>query len=175
MKMGKLVRDQLSKLVEIAFGFDGLSSMENLSLSELFNNGQRIYQDLKDSKLGSADPSYQRQVADGIAYLGRASDLVQRLGIFSENEILDDINANDLRFLLVNAYLGSLVLQQSGGNRKDILERAKVNSLAMTNQFSSVDVNQPAFTDLYSRLYAHMWRAPNYIPRWFENVEAIPR
>ncbi|CAM0142458.1 unnamed protein product [Umbelopsis sp. WA50703] len=123
--MGKLVRDQLSKLVEIAFGFDGLSSMENLSLSELFNNGQRIYQDLKDSKLGSADPSYQRQVADGIAYLGRASDLVQRLGIFSENEILDDINANDLRFLLVNAYLGSLVLQQSGGNRKDILERAK--------------------------------------------------
>jgi immunoglobulin-binding protein 1 len=100
--------------------------MESLSLSELFNRGQGVYLGLKDSKLASADPQFQSQVEEGITFLERASDLVQRLGIFSENEILEDINVNDLRFLLVNAYLGGLVLQRTGGNRKEILDLAKV-------------------------------------------------
>jgi hypothetical protein len=101
--------------------------MESLSLSELFNRGQGVYLGLKESKLASADPQFQRQVEEGITFLERASDLVQRLGIFSENEILEDINVNDLRFLLVNAYLGGLVLQRTGGNRKEILDLAKVS------------------------------------------------
>ncbi|KAH8550944.1 TAP42-like protein [Umbelopsis sp. PMI_123] len=99
--------------------------MESLSLSELFNRGQGVFLSLRESKLASADPQFQSQVEQGIAYLERASDLVQRLGIFSENEILEDINANDLRFLLVNAYLGGLQLQRTGGNRKEILDSAK--------------------------------------------------
>lgn len=103
-------------------------TMEGLSLSELFNRGQGIYISVQESNLASADPKLQSQIEQGIAFLERASDLVQRLGIFSENEFVDDINANDLRFLLVNAYLGSLVLQRTGTNRKDILELSKVRN-----------------------------------------------
>ena len=103
-------------------------TMEGLSLSELFNRGQGAYISVQESNLASADPQLQSQIEQGIAFLERASDLVQRLGIFSENEFVDDINANDLRFLLVNAYLGSLVLQRTGANRKDILELSKVRN-----------------------------------------------
>ncbi|GAB5588280.1 Type 2A phosphatase-associated protein 42 [Umbelopsis nana] len=107
--------------------------MERLSLSELYNRGQRIFINVRESTFASADPQLQSQIEEGIAYLERASDLVQRLGIFSENEFLDDINANDLRFLLVNAYLGSLILQRTGSNRKAILESSKKHLLEFLN------------------------------------------
>ncbi|KAI8580727.1 hypothetical protein K450DRAFT_235661 [Umbelopsis ramanniana AG] len=125
--------------------------MESLSLSELFNRGQGAYLSLKESKLASADPQFQSQVEQGIAYLEKASDLVQRLGIFSENEILEDINVNDLRFLLVNAYLGGLVLQRTGGNRKEILDLAKKYLVEFVHTCEVHQVISPVDAKLFKR------------------------
>lgn len=135
-------------------------SMEGLSLSELFNRGQRIFINVRESTLASADPQLQSQIEEAIAYLERASDLVQRLGIFSENEFLDDINANDLRFLLVNAYLGSLILQRTGSNRKAILESSKVRQYDLS-KIGNLSVNAQA--QPHDKAFTHQTNSIDYL------------
>ncbi|KAI7868506.1 TAP42-like protein [Spinellus fusiger] len=101
------------------------STMDDLSLGQLFTQGQHLLIALESSSLPSIDSQYQADVQQGLAYLTHADTLLDRLGLFSSNEFLDDMNTNDLRFLLLPAYLGELVLKQTQGERKSILEQAK--------------------------------------------------
>ncbi|KAI8357258.1 TAP42-like protein [Blakeslea trispora] len=103
------------------------SALDGLSLGQLFLSGQAILTELEDSSVSSISPEYQAQVNDGIQRLTRADDLVSKLHIFSDNEIFDDINTNDLKFLLVTAYLGSLTLKLCGKDveRSTVLNRSK--------------------------------------------------
>lgn len=108
-----------------------MSNLDGLSLGQLYSTGQTILTELENSSLSSVDPAYQAQVADGIQRLQRADDLIAKLNIFSANEIIDDINTNDLKFLLTTAYLGDLTLKVSGPNvnRSKILEKSRVSSI----------------------------------------------
>ncbi|KAI9030722.1 TAP42-like protein [Phycomyces nitens] len=99
--------------------------MEGLSLGQLFSRSQATLNSLEETQLASVDPAYQQQVIQAIEQLQQADALVTRLAIFSSNEFLDDINANDLRFLLIPAYLGELILKQTNGDRRKILIDAK--------------------------------------------------
>ncbi|CEG78647.1 hypothetical protein RMATCC62417_13223 [Rhizopus microsporus] len=100
--------------------------MEDLSLGQLFSLGQKILTELENTSLSSSDPEYQSKVNKSIAYLNQADAFVSRLHLFSENEIIDDINTNDIKFLLITAYLGDLTLRLTGvDNRGDTLNKAK--------------------------------------------------
>lgn len=105
-----------------------MSALDGLSLGQLFSTGQTLLSELEDTSLSSVDPEYQAKVADAIQRLRRADALVAQLNIFSDNEIIDDINTNDLKFLLITAYLGDLTLKVSGKDidRSKILEKSKV-------------------------------------------------
>lgn len=101
--------------------------MENLSLGQLFQHGQATITELEETSLASADAAYQEKVSQGLRCLSRAQALVDQLSIFSSNEILEDINTHDLRFLLIPAYLGELTLKQNDtAKRGAILDAAKV-------------------------------------------------
>lgn len=102
--------------------------MDSLSLGQLFSSSQAILNELEETTLASADPAYQEKVRDAENRLNRAYDLVHKLAIFSSNEILDDINTQDLRFLLIPAYLGEIVLKRTGPTetRRPTLELGKV-------------------------------------------------
>ncbi|KAI9354484.1 TAP42-like protein [Pilaira anomala] len=104
-----------------------MSSLDGLSLGQLFSTGQAILTELEETSLSSIDPEYQAKVSDAIQRLTRADALVSQLNIFSENEIIDDINTNDLKFLLITAYLGDLTLKISGKDidRSKILEKSR--------------------------------------------------
>lgn len=110
------------------FIFFLMSALDGLSLGQLFSTGQTLLSELEDTSLSSVDPEYQAKVADAIQRLRRADALVAQLNIFSDNEIIDDINTNDLKFLLITAYLGDLTLKVSGKDidRSKILEKSKV-------------------------------------------------
>ncbi|KAG0170124.1 hypothetical protein DFQ28_009566, partial [Apophysomyces sp. BC1034] len=101
------------------------SVLEGLSLGQLFASGQALLTELQNSSLASADQVYQTQVADALQRLARADDLVTRLAMFSANEFLEEMNPNDLKFLLIPAYLGDLSLKQTQGDRGSILDTAK--------------------------------------------------
>ncbi|KAI9469094.1 MAG: TAP42-like protein [Benjaminiella poitrasii] len=102
-------------------------SLDGLSLGQLFSLGQSILNELEDTSLSSIDPHYQAKVKEGIIFLQSADDLVSKLHLFSENEIMEDINTNDLKFLLTSAYLGELTLKLTGPdtNRRTILETSR--------------------------------------------------
>ncbi|RCH91201.1 hypothetical protein CU098_008715 [Rhizopus stolonifer] len=104
-----------------------MSSLDGLSLGQLFLSGQSILTQLEDSTLSSTDPQYQSQVKDAIQRLTRADELITQLHIFSDNEILEDMNTNDLKFLLTTAYLGDLTLKLSGKDldRSTVLNQSK--------------------------------------------------
>ncbi|EPB85730.1 hypothetical protein HMPREF1544_07481 [Mucor circinelloides 1006PhL] len=101
------------------------TELDGLSLGQLFSQGQLILTELEDSSLSSIDPVYQAQVAKGFQMLSRADDLVSKLAIFSDNEILDDINTNDLKFLLIPAYLGNLTLKINSPDRRSVLDKSR--------------------------------------------------
>ncbi|KAG2211944.1 hypothetical protein INT47_004631 [Mucor saturninus] len=104
-----------------------MSALDGLSLGKLFSTGQTILTELEDTSLSSIDPEYQAKVADAIQRLSRADALVAQLNIFSDNEIFDEINTNDLKFLLIPAYLGDLTLKVSDKDidRSNILEKSR--------------------------------------------------
>jgi hypothetical protein len=101
-------------------------SLDNLTLGQLFSTGQKILTEIDNSSLSSVDPQYQAKVNQAIQRLGRADDLTAKLNLFSDNEIIDDINTNDLKFLLIPSYMGQLTLKLTSDNRASVLEKAKV-------------------------------------------------
>lgn len=113
------------------------SELDGLSLGQLYSAGQSILTELEDTSLSSIDPAYQAKVNTGIQQLTRANHLVTQLDIFSDNELLDEINTNDLKFLLVPAYLGDLTLKMSGADqeRNAILTKARVSLIYDTYRF----------------------------------------
>lgn len=105
---------------------EGTFTMEGYSLGQLFTFGQNIMTELENTSLSSIDQEYQQKVNMGIAFLNKANILVSRLHLFSSNEIIDEINTNDLKFLLIPSYLGDLTLKKTGiDNRADVLNEAK--------------------------------------------------
>lgn len=102
--------------------------LDQSSLGELFVSGQSILTELEETSLSTANAEYQAKVHDGLRRLERAHDLVNKLAIFSSNELIDEISPQNLRFLLIPAYLGDLTLKRTGPieQRKSVLETGKV-------------------------------------------------
>ncbi|TPX67267.1 hypothetical protein SpCBS45565_g03920 [Spizellomyces sp. 'palustris'] len=96
-----------------------------LPLRKEFQRGQALYQKLENSELASSDPAFQEDVTEGINSLLRCAALVETLGVFSSNELLEDINTADLRYLLVNAYLAELISKRMGQDRTKVLQTAQ--------------------------------------------------
>ncbi|KAI8081628.1 TAP42-like protein [Halteromyces radiatus] len=101
--------------------------MEHLTLGQLFSKGQTQLTFLEDTSLASKDPAYQAAVQEAIAALTRAQDLIERSAMFSSNELIDDINASDLKFLLTSVYLGHAVLKNITDDRATVLKRSKAH------------------------------------------------
>ena len=113
-----------------------MGSIDNLTLGELFSTGKVILTELEETTLASVDPQYQAKVRDGLNRLERANHLVQMLAIFSSNEIVDDINTEDLQYLLIPMFLGDLTLKvtDQSQKRRSILSSAKVRKVLLNKQ-----------------------------------------
>ncbi|KAJ3128175.1 hypothetical protein HK100_009331 [Physocladia obscura] len=59
----------------------------------------------------NADTKHQTKLVDCISLFETCSTRVRQLGIFSENETVQDMNTLDLRFLLIDYYLGILTFK----------------------------------------------------------------
>ncbi|RIA84937.1 TAP42-like protein [Glomus cerebriforme] len=100
--------------------------MTEKSLAGEFRVGQELYKRIENTKLASFDLSYQQDVKSAISYFINCVELVDKLSIFSANETVEDINTGDLRFLLVEAYLGDLTTKLNDKDRMQILNKAKL-------------------------------------------------
>ncbi|KAJ3410691.1 hypothetical protein HDV05_003488 [Chytridiales sp. JEL 0842] len=81
------------------------------SLNQLFKEAQGLYKTIDGSTSSSSDPSLQADISTAVSKLETCVSMIRNLAIFSSNETLEDINTLDLRFFLVDYYLGELHLR----------------------------------------------------------------
>ncbi|XP_048338721.1 immunoglobulin-binding protein 1 [Sphaerodactylus townsendi] len=92
------------------------SGPEAPRLGELLESAWRLLEEVEaDAGPSSGAAAVQSKVQRGIALLERAADGVAQLDLFSRQEELEEVASADLRFMLVPALLGALVLRQVGG------------------------------------------------------------
>ena len=72
-----------------------------LPLSLNFRKAQAYYNDVEGTSLSGNDPKLQEQVTQGLALCEAALRQVSAQSIFSQNELVDDLNTGDLRYLLL--------------------------------------------------------------------------
>ncbi|KAF9202929.1 hypothetical protein BGZ49_006965 [Haplosporangium sp. Z 27] len=87
-------------------------SENDASLAQIFQKAESLYLDIQNSSLSSTSDEFQSKVNDSIKGFERSATMVRQLGIFSENEFMEDISTKDLRFLLTDYYLGELFLKR---------------------------------------------------------------
>ncbi|KAL8950849.1 MAG: hypothetical protein Q9222_003147 [Ikaeria aurantiellina] len=127
---------------------DSSSTEQQSSLRKLFDtaNGQR-------HKLDSIpDPSsavYQEHLRAAIAGFHQCRQLTERFAIFSPNEIEDDISTSDLQFLLIDFYLGEIILQSSVTDRKTTLLQAQAAYERYLKRLDSYDMLSKADSKVY--------------------------
>ncbi|KAI9848482.1 MAG: hypothetical protein M1838_000505 [Thelocarpon superellum] len=73
----------------------------------------------------TARPMLQEKVAAAIAKYEQCQELVNQLALFSRNEDTDDISSGDLRYLLIEYHLATLILRDSSGERTSVLLRGR--------------------------------------------------
>ncbi|CAH1763086.1 2559_t:CDS:2 [Entrophospora sp. SA101] len=96
-----------------------------MTLSENFRIGQELFNQIENNNPSSSDTTYQDQIKDAISHFSKCLVMVNQLKLFSSNETIEDINTGDLRFLLLEAYIGDLTVKLTIGNRSEILNIAK--------------------------------------------------
>lgn len=92
-----------------------------LPLSLNFRKAQAYYNDVDGTSLSGNDPKLQEQVTQGLALCEAALRQVSAQSIFSQNELVDDLNTGDLRYLLLPLYRGELLLRVTDQSRREAL------------------------------------------------------
>ncbi|XP_060106171.1 immunoglobulin-binding protein 1 [Heteronotia binoei] len=107
----------------------GSSAEGSEPLWELLRGGWRLLEEVEGStEPSSGAPALQAKVRRGIALLERAAHALAQLDLFSRQEELEEVASADLRFMLVPALLGALVLRQTSPPGAD-LEQQRLQHL----------------------------------------------
>ncbi|XP_074597494.1 immunoglobulin binding protein Tap42 [Brevipalpus obovatus] len=101
---------------------DGDETQLSTNLAENFDQALKYHQDLEDSDLSTNDDKYQEKVKKAINLLEKATEMVNKLELFSVNETIDDIPTKSLRYLLLPALLGYFSSKLQNKARKDIIQ-----------------------------------------------------
>ncbi|KAF3917724.1 hypothetical protein ABW20_dc0100776 [Dactylellina cionopaga] len=81
------------------------------SLKSLWHKTERQRKDLTSfTDYNSA--AYKTAVAEALSAISTCKDLINNLSLFSANETLEDVSTNELKYMLVDAHHGDLLLKQ---------------------------------------------------------------
>ena len=85
--------------------------MGDESLPGRFAAAQQLYGAIDNTSLAGSDPALQAQIAAALGGFEGVSDMARALSLFSSNEDLDDVATHHLKYLLVDYYVGRLLLK----------------------------------------------------------------
>ena len=95
---------------------------EGRTLKEEFDSATKQLNSLKSlSGIPATDPAFQTAVNETIKSFQRCEKLVYSLSLYSDNESVDDIATNDIKYLAVNYLLGQVSEKKIGGDRKSVV------------------------------------------------------
>ena len=94
-------------------------------LSVNFRAAQQAYLEVESSTLPGNDEGLQKRIGEGLALCEASLVQVDSEAIFSSNELGEDINTDDLKYLLLPFYRGELLLRVCDqSKRRDALREA---------------------------------------------------
>lgn len=96
------------------------------SLNELFDSGFNTLLEIEKSSESANNSSYQDKVRAATTQLESATRLVNEIGLFSDNEEIDEVSTCHLKFLLLPALLGSLAQKRTTVDRSEVLQLSEV-------------------------------------------------
>lgn len=114
-------------------------SMSNQSLSQVYVDTQEAFEAWCASPHPTISKEHQALWSQARQRLIRLSDMVDRAALFSDNESLRDLSTSTVKFLLVPAWLGKVLMDQVGEGRKQglLLGRAQhMRFLALCHQYN---------------------------------------
>ncbi|KAL8687467.1 MAG: hypothetical protein Q9218_006368 [Villophora microphyllina] len=126
------------------------SNEQNQSLRTLFETANNQRHKLNSTPNPSSSV-YQSHLQTATKAFHQCRDLTERLSIFSPNEIEDDISSSDLQYLLINHYLGDLLLKNSLDPRKDVLLRSRAAYERYLKLLDTYDMLSKSDNKLYQR------------------------
>lgn len=103
-----------------------------LSLAELFAVAHRQFTDIMEKGTMEADST-------ALVDIENALNAVQREGIFSKNEELDDIPTSSIKYLFLRHFLG-MVHSKSMSNRLEQLNSAKLHLMTFLETCATLKV-----------------------------------
>ncbi|XP_072126960.1 immunoglobulin-binding protein 1 isoform X2 [Mobula birostris] len=102
-------------------------SAETLKLSDIFENGWRLHDEVESSNESSNSEGFQRKVRRGMELLEQATRMVNQLDLFSRNEELEEIATPDVKYLLLPVLLGALTMKLgNSAKRLEHIQKAQV-------------------------------------------------
>ncbi|RPB29395.1 TAP42-like protein [Terfezia boudieri ATCC MYA-4762] len=95
---------------------------------------------------------YQTKLKDAIKAYEECKKLVADLSLFSPNEILEDISSPEIKYMLIDFYLGELMMKEQGLDRKSVLLRAQTAYKSFLRLVDSYDLLNKTDRDMFETL-----------------------
>ncbi|KAL9021396.1 MAG: hypothetical protein Q9185_001404 [Variospora sp. 1 TL-2023] len=126
------------------------SGERHTSLRSLFATANNQRHKL-DSIPDSSSAAYQESLRFASTAFHECRQLIDRLAIFSPNETEDDISSGDLQYLLIDHFLGELILKDCITDRKTVLQQARAAYERYLKLLDQYDMLSKVDSNLYKR------------------------
>lgn len=108
------------------------SNDDSQHLIDIYADATRLYHKIESSDLASNSSQYQEMILQCIAHLQKVADRVNQLGVFSNNEDMDDVTTIQLRYFIVHALLADLSLKIQNSTLPD----ARLNNINIAKNYT---------------------------------------
>jgi len=123
---------------------------ESRSLRTAFSEAETQRKAIESSLATSGSP-FQDNLLATIKTYEECLRIASQVSLFSPNETLEDVNSNELQYLLINFYLADLTLKRIGGDRKAILLQARDYYEHFLKLLDSYDILSRADAKLFEK------------------------
>ncbi|CAH1774009.1 unnamed protein product [Owenia fusiformis] len=124
------------------------SSVDTRKLPEIFDDCWKVYQYLDSTDDPTVSTQYQDKVKTGIPDAEKAVFMVNKLGLFSTNEDIEEVASNEIKYMLLSALYGYFTLKQIDGERKQTLQDAQlcyVDFLKLCKSYNVTSIDPSTF------------------------------
>ncbi|KAM7351773.1 immunoglobulin binding protein Tap42 [Cochliomyia hominivorax] len=101
-------------------------SEDNRKLQDIFLEGWDLYDFLDETTIDTNGSEFQHKVKLAMEQFEMATTIVSQIGMFSSNEIIDEVATESLQYLLLPYFLGKLAMQRNEQDRADALRIAEI-------------------------------------------------
>lgn len=130
-------------------------------LKVVFRDCVRGFTQLGDSTLRQDSDDYQNKLNDLILAFLNLKDTVQRVGLLSDNEGLEEVNTSEIQILGVEYYLAQLYAQHTSPSKVNNLKKSILLYLQFLKNLSNYDLLTKDETDKLDKLRENPFEIKN--------------